>query len=247
MEKRRQERRLIRRSVDELTPGEVAELRGAFRRMIDAEGGPYYEVAGIYGLPMPLYSQHHTNLFLAWNRAHLRMFEEALAAQGIRFGIPWWDFTDAPTSHTSGIPATFAEERIDGDPNPLYSAPVPPAARQDGEPVTTTRGTDSPDQLPTAAQLKTILQLQSFSNFQQQLESVHNVVHVWVGGVMGVIPWSAYDPLFWSLQANIDRLWRVWQINHPAARLPDSLRKKELPPFGLTVEDVLDVRKLGYD
>jgi Cdc6-like AAA superfamily ATPase len=246
IEKRRQERRLIRRSVDDLAPGEVAELRGAFRRMIDAEGGPYYEVVGIYGLPLPMYGQLGNDLFLAWNRAHLRMFEEALAAQGIRFGIPWWDFTSAP-SHTSGIPAAFAEERIDGDPNPLYSAPVPPAVRQDGQPVMTTRAPNSDLDELTAAQVQAILQLQSFSSFQQQLESVHNLVHAWVGGVMGVIPWSAYDPLFWSLQANIDRLWRVWQINHPAARLSDSLLKKALPPFGLNVGDVLDVRKLGYD
>ena len=86
-----------------------------------------------------------------------------------------------------------------------------------------------------------------FITFQTQLESLHDGVHVWVGGTMASIATSSYDPIFWAHHCMIDRLWYLWQLRHPGARVPRALIDRPLPPFPLTVRDTLDVTQLGYD
>jgi tyrosinase len=88
--------------------------------------------------------------------------------------------------------------------------------------------------------------VRSFSDFTTQIEDVHNAVHGWTGGTMGIIPWAAYDPIFWAHHANIDRLWRIWQLRHPQ-NFPTSFLNRALPPFPLTVAQTLNIKTLGYD
>jgi tyrosinase len=45
---------------------------------------------------------------------------------------------------------------------------------------------------------------------------MHNGVHVWVGGMMGSVPPAPNDPVFWLHHCNIDRIWALWQVRHPA-------------------------------
>ncbi len=132
--------------------------------------------------------------------------------------------------------------------------------------------------LPTATQLTNCLTelpydenpwndsgtLQSFRN---RLEgwfgagSIHNRVHVWVGGTDGTMLYatSPNDPVFWLHHCNIDRLWSEWQKLHPAElyhpagvagdtgpvghNFPDSMQ-----PWGgtTTVASMQDHHPLGY-
>ena len=64
---------------------------------------------------------------------------------------------------------------------------------------------------------------------------------------MGIIPYAAFDPIFWAHHTMIDRVWRLWQLRHSAARLPASILDEALPPFRMTVRQTLDVTALGYD
>jgi tyrosinase len=64
---------------------------------------------------------------------------------------------------------------------------------------------------------------------------------------MGDIATAAYDPLFWAHHAMIDRVWRLWQVAHPAASPPANLLGRALPPFPMTVSQTLDVAALGYE
>jgi len=50
--------------------------------------------------------------------------------------------------------------------------------------------------------------------FSIQLRSVSALFHLWVGGHM-ISPFSAYDPLFLSHWAFMDRLWAEWQTKNP--------------------------------
>ena len=62
--------------------------------------------------------------------------------------------------------------------------------------------------------------------------------------------WAAYDPIFWSHHAMVDRLWRIWQHNNPSAvPTPDVLNTSMTfaTSPSLTVSDVLDVTQLGYE
>jgi tyrosinase len=244
-----------RKNVELLRADQLAALRDAFARVmqisdravIDNRGYQYF--AGLHGLPGQ-YCRHGNPpgsdpLFLPWHRAYLYFFELALRDQVGAATLAWWDWT-SPGSHRSGIPAAFADEQTGGQPNPLYRASVQSAAQQDGQPQETFRQPGRPAELPSAAQVQTILGLRSFSDFTTQLEDVHNAVHGWTGGTMSRIPWAAYDPIFWAHHTSIDRLWRIWQLRHPQ-NFPTSFLNRALPPFPMTVAQTLNIKTLGYD
>jgi tyrosinase len=100
---------------------------------------------------------------------------------------------------------------------------------------------------------------------------MHNLVHAWVGGLLGMtprgpkagtmsLPTSVNDPLFFLHHSNIDRLWAEWQEEHgvdsyePAScegllKLgcrANTRTDRMHPPFEATPADVADIRALGY-
>jgi tyrosinase len=245
-----------RKNVELLRPDQLAELRQAFARVMEIsdraviDNRGYQHFAGLHGLPQQ-FCRHGSPpgsdpLFLPWHRAYLYLFELALRDQVATATLAWWDWS-SPGSQRAGIPAAFAQPSdATGQPNPLYKASVQPAAQQNGQPQETSRQPGNPAELPTAEQIRTILSLRSFSDFTTQIEDVHNSVHGWTGGTMGLIPWAAYDPIFWAHHANIDRLWRIWQLRHPQ-NFPASFLNRALPPFPLTVAQTLNMKTLGYD
>ncbi|KAH0559770.1 hypothetical protein GP486_003712 [Trichoglossum hirsutum] len=54
-----------------------------------------------------------------------------------------------------------------------------------------------------------------YNRFQTQLESIHDSVHVIVGGSMAVINYAAFDPIFWLHHCNVDRLMAMYQNIQP--------------------------------
>jgi tyrosinase len=178
------------------------------------------------------------DLFLPWHRAYLTFFDNAARDQNPDAILPWWDWT-SDASHQSGLPATYAAGGA-----ALESGPVPEingqAARR------TTRNPGPPAGLPTAAQVDDLLDLTDFRDFSDQLQDIHDGIHGWVGGDMGSIGTSAFDPVFWAHHAMIDRIWYLWQLRHGVNNIPASYLDKALFP-GYTVQQVLDVRSLGYD
>ncbi len=100
---------------------------------------------------------------------------------------------------------------------------------------------------------------------------MHNLVHAWVGGLLGMtpqgpklgtmfLPTSPNDPVFFLHHANIDRLWAEWQEVHGVDTYQpqscDGLLKLGCaantssdpmhPPFESTPDDVADAAALGY-
>ncbi len=234
-----------RRSARRLTRGQLADFRKAVagaQAIGDDRGWQYW--AGIHGLPLPVYCIHHEELFLPWHRAYLYMMEKALQERVPGVTLPWWDWT---SHHDEGIPAAYAKRRAEGAKNPLYDSPIQPSGRRFPSQTRTVRNPGAPGRLPTKDEVKFVLSNHDFLTFQTQLESIHDGVHVWVGGTMGDVPTAAYDPLFWAHHCMIDRLWYLWQLRHPGAGVPRALLDQPLPPFPLTVRDTLDVTHLGYD
>ena len=56
---------------------------------------------------------------------------------------------------------------------------------------------------------------------------------------------ASYDPIFWSIHVNIDRLWHEWQDLNPSS-LPADL-DAVLTPWSYTIRDTLDMRRFGYE
>ncbi|KAK6508024.1 hypothetical protein TWF481_006444 [Arthrobotrys musiformis] len=82
----------------------------------------------------------------------------------------------------------------------------------------------------------TLTSVTSFNYFSNSLEKLHNDVHMQVGGngIMGLISFAAFDPIFWLHHNNIDRMLAIWQAANPGRYLtPDTAT----PSFQRTVED----------
>lgn len=209
------------------------------------------------GTGAPPGREYPYDLFLPWHRAYLLHFEHVVRDQNPQAIPPWWDWTSAG-SHAQGIPRAYTEAQVNGRPNPLASGPMPRIPHE--EDVThTTRSHGPPGQLPRMSRptpepegeplpsVESVLALSSYVDFSMQLQNIHDAVHGWVGGQMGVIATAAFDPIFWAHHTMIDRLWYQWQLRHGVSNIPPHYAEKTLAPFGMTVAEVLDVRALGYD
>jgi hypothetical protein len=222
----------VRKDVDELTADELAAFREAVALMQSrTDAFAYSEVAGIPGLPLPMHGIHGTPRFLLWNRAMLVQFEHALDGP-----LPFWDWVRHPR-----IPEAFEEP-------PLDSVAFPEEVREPAEAERTRRAPGQPGTgpLPAAAEIDELMGVADFEELSRRLEDLNGRVHIWVGGHMGLVPTSAYDPLYWVHRANVDRLWQVWAERHPGSVPPTPLLDEPLPPFDLTGAQVLDIGALGY-
>jgi tyrosinase len=216
----------------------------------------YLHFAGMHGLPNQ-YCQHSNLLFLPWHRAYLYMLEMALRDVDGSISLPWWDWA-SDDSHANGLPGAYADAT---GANPLLSGEtgLPPRTLQriqaqlpdvldfSVDPPRTVRAPGPPGELPNAATIESILGASTFEDFSTQLEDQHNLVHGWVGGTMGVVPVAAFDPIFFAHHTMIDRLWYLWQLHNPNAGVGQVPLDQALVGTPLTVSQVLDIGKLGYD
>jgi tyrosinase len=56
---------------------------------------------------------------------------------------------------------------------------------------------------------------------------------------------ASYDPVFWPIHVNIDRVWHEWQQQNPHS-LPNDL-DAVLTPWSYTIRDTLDMARFGYE
>lgn len=245
----------LRQGVHNLRDPEVAALRDAYRQMMAIQDNRGYGyLAGLHGVP-GFYCWHHQQnarsalqmqLFLPWHRAYLYNFEMAARGRVASVAIPWWDWTLRPPRQ-SGLPKSFADRTVGTQPNPLASFRInmpsarPPIVRSTG------RAPGSPTSLPTQRDVDAVLARRDWTDFNFAIEDLHDRVHGWVSGDMGVVGTAAYDPIFWSHHAMIDRLWWLWQARNGNGNIPTDLREVVLAPFNLKVRDVLNANDLGYD
>lgn len=164
-------------------------------------------------------------------------------------GLPYWDWT--VTGRAAGT-APWLDDFMGGDGTGSFAGADhwPITLTDDGAaavPSALTRGFGRPDfSLPVADDVtKTLAQTEydaspwdnsaTLSSFRNELEgwyspanppqlpAMHNLVHNWVGGSMNEIGSAPNDPVFFLHHCYIDRLWAVWQRQHPdaAAYLPN--------------------------
>lgn len=90
-----------------------ADQLAAFRRAVTAsmavsDDRGWLHWAGLHGLPLPMYCQHHTPLFLPWHRAYLYYLELTLKEHEITATLPWFTVTVVPVVRDSPL-ATAAQ------------------------------------------------------------------------------------------------------------------------------------------
>lgn len=103
-----------------------------------------------------------------------------------------------------------------------------------------------PNDLPAQSAVDDVLSRTDWDDFNLAIEDVHDNVHGWVSGDMGVVGSAAFDPIF-SHHAMIDRIWWLWQVRNGSGNISPALLDAVLAPFNFQVRDVLNVNDLGYD
>jgi len=242
-----------RLGVHNLDDAQVTALRGAYAQMMQiTDNRGYAFLAGLHGAPS-WYCWHHQQnarsaqrmeLFLPWHRAYLYNVEMAARGQVADVTLPWWDWTLRPPRQDP-IPKIFADKTVNGARNPLASFHIVNVPRV--QPHDTVRHPGAVDDLPTQQDVDDALARTDYSDFASTLEDVHDRVHGWVSGDMGVVGTAAYDPIFWSHHTMIDRIWWVWQVRNGNGNITSDLLDVVLAPFNFKVRDVLNVNDLGYD
>jgi tyrosinase len=155
--------------------------------------------------------------------------------------IPWWDWTTERQ-----IPKAYSENIINGQPNPLQKFHIDIPSW--GITRDTIRDPSLPNLLPTEDRVNDIIyHTPDFEDFEIKIEEVHDTVHGWVGGSMGIVGIAAFDPIFWAHHCMIDRIWYLWQIENYPEKGFEQMRDLPLAPFNLNVKSVLDLRRLGYE
>jgi len=254
----------------------IAEAKAITAQSVDDERG-YHHFAGLHGLPLPVHCTHGDILFLPWHRAYLYFFERALQDRVADVGVPWWNWLSdrahaegMPQAFTAedadGAPNPLRRSDFDLAESYIDQLRAHPRLRQTIDPdspdaprtVRRPRGQRRPERLPwwtppdglsarDRDNVATILAAEDYIDFSTRLEDVHGWVHVWVGGSMGQVATAAFDPIFWSHHAMIDRLWYLWQIRHGIPGPDESLWDRVLEPFPVTVRDMLSIDQLDYE
>ena len=189
--------------------------------------GQFVEVHG-----QSSHRMHHTLRFLPWHRVFLAKLEDALRSIHPDVAIPYWDWTKAAAQSV-----------------PAWLAGVTPTVVTPSRTITVIRAPGSSADLGMiAANTPTAMGRTDFNSFTATLESIHDSVHVWVGGSMSAIPTAPADPLFWMHHANIDRLWHLWQNSPQGAgkNPPLSGADAVMDPYPNTEADTRNIATLGY-
>jgi tyrosinase len=218
---------------------------------------------------------HSGPSFLTWHRYFLLRLEGFLqqAVNDTDFRLPYWDWSadaDLPNPGTSPLwdmtrlgqfIGTAWEVRLAMDPR---TGNLQRVSRQ------LVRNQGGGGALPTRDQVRDVLRQEaaydmapfnssSPSGLRNRLEgwvgtaAIHNNVHVWVGGDMGLSS-SPNDPVFFLHHANLDRLWASWQEQHDAGSYaPDQTASTSLqfhrvddPLYSIFEEQVTSRDMLAY-
>jgi len=148
---------------------------------------------------------HHGPAFLPWHRHFLFRFEQALRAVEARATIPYWDWTRADS------------QDLDVEPwKSFFGGRSNTGGRFDQWALTRDLTPGPGEVLPTLDQVIGDLETATFAEFRHIEFTSHVPGHTWTGGTMAGGR-SPADPLFYLHHGNVDRLWAIWQRNHPGA------------------------------
>ncbi len=177
---------------------------------------------------------HRGPAFLPWHREYIRRFENALQAVDPGVALPYWNWGLGAAAETAAL---FQDDHIGpagsgGDSgfevaagyyaqapnevNPLGWT-IHPGVRPFGSGLQRNRDLDT-GVLPTDADVQNALGQGSFHDFRPTLEQapLHDFLHGWVGRDMARMT-SPNDPVFFLHHCQVDRIWAMWQQEHPGA------------------------------
>lgn len=174
---------------------------------------------------------HRSSHFLPWHREMIRRFEQQLQDFLPGIALPYWN-----SSVDRGTSVALWNNGFMGQFNAAWNL---------------RRALGASGTLPTRLQVQTNRGRGAYNVFWPELErDIHNPPHVWVGGEMNDFD-SPHDPVFYLHHCWIDKLWAMWQIDHPGAPFVASgaafgLNDPLMEWPNRTPASVIDHHALGY-
>lgn len=207
---------------------------------------------------------HRAPAFFAWHRVMLRQFELDLQAIDPTVALPYWDWTvdNSPSSSIwdvgfMGGNGRAGDRRVMDGPFAFGGGQWTLNVREPGDNRTDLQRdfTANASALPTGPQVSDCINnetpfdavpwsLGAQPSFRDRAEgwhglgSIHNRVHLWVGGSM-LPSTSPNDPVFFLHHCNIDRLLTLWQRQHPLEGYHPTGMGGESGPLGHNLNDTL--------
>ncbi|XP_068579090.1 uncharacterized protein [Cebidichthys violaceus] len=206
----------------------------------------------------PLAGDHA--FFLPWHRYFLRLVERELQSiSSCKLALPYFEWT--VDSGLMKFSAAWQAGLFGGDGEPS-SGCVPHHPFQG---LTShfhwspclKRRFNSLMWLPDAVTLQRTVNQADFQVFSLSLQTFSGLFRLWVGGHMAS-PLAAYDPLYLSHMAFMDKLWAQWQDKHQHRSkrqtssddhaqsdilYPTAQRHVKMKPFDVTPDDVISSQK----
>ncbi|XP_029952601.1 uncharacterized protein LOC115392201 [Salarias fasciatus] len=191
---------------------------------------------------------HHA-FFLPWHRYFLRLVEHELqSVSSCRMAVPYFEWTVDSGSMQSS--AAWQAGLFGGDGEPETGC-VPHHPFQGSTPhfywkPCLRRSFNSSVWLPDAVTLHKTINQADFQVFSQSLQTFSGLFRLWVGGHMAS-PLAAYDPLYLSHIAFMDKLWEQWQEKHQLASKRETSSHHQaarqlhvtMKPFDIHSDDVI--------
>ncbi|XP_060569873.1 putative tyrosinase-like protein tyr-3 [Ruditapes philippinarum] len=207
----------IRREIRTLSDEEWKNVTDVFRELYEA--GVLQAFGRLHGKAK--LKAHKGGAFLPWHRVFLAHFEQEMKKINPSVSLPYWDYTidyEIPQPYESifWTPCFFGENNDTVQSGPfkfMYGAHGGIISRQLANDFYSTRLINKRD----------IERLKDFCGFEDittgvlkeetdhNLETLHDGVHDYIGGDMGVVENSAYDPIFWFHHAFIDYIWESFR------------------------------------
>lgn len=230
----------IRKSIDELTAQELTDFLHATAKLREKSTSDptvdysYAHMAGLHNLRQLFDGacEHWNYRFLAWHRALLYNYEDALRASDpprtAAVTIPYWNWTAAPTGQR--YPVAF-ENDADGA-KAHYGETIAPELLS--VLFRSTRNAEPSSALYPWMEIAHIAKPESESESESERTTAflggeathgaletppHDEMHGFMGGDLAGTGTAANDPIFWSFHAFVDLVW-WWRQQEIADTVP---------------------------
>jgi tyrosinase len=201
-----------RKNIFDLDASHWDRFKAAFRQLNDKNLYAKYAVEHTFHYDDPM-TDHGTPGFLAFHRGQIQDLETELMREGndCTLTFPFWDWSEDVSSFED---SEIWSDRYMGDKRGCVVTGLPADWRYDdmcvGREVAVTRA------LHNARDLLILVESNAnkdFKKFVKNIEQVHNLAHIFVGGNMKdkVGKASPSDPMFYLHHAFIDSLYFKWQ------------------------------------
>lgn len=260
-----------RRDIRDLSPTEVQEWQSIISNLIverdSSTDTSFWDTLVQVHIAFTT-EAHRGSYFLPWHRLFLLVLENAIRGRGFpNFALPYWDWSvDADDAALSELWSPFyiggaTQNTATNGPLPIPNGPFAGTTARFPTFHTVLRNFSSGvpggmRELVGEPIIDLIVNLTTFASFAINTELAHDIVHVGIGGDMGVVNSAPNDPVFYLHHAFVDSIYSrrqaIYGVNdfggvHNFPGNPQPANPNfEFQTFGRTASEGFDTPCVNY-